>query len=265
MDDSSSKVDNFPESEFPKDPFAPLPETPEKPPTKKSKRNLNETHKLEEMLAAIRALSMKHDATFLKISTIEKTTGSTKEKVDKLADTVQQLIVDVNQQKEAIRCMEHEIKGLKTENCTLKNAIADCQRYSRRWSLKVHGVKEKDGENSKELVTELFAKVAPKFRDSLPRGIDIVHRLGQRRQNGSHRAIIVLFALRWLRDAVWREAKDCTFLQDNKLRIAEALSTEDKTAREKLWPMVKKAREEGKRASFRGPFAFIDGKRLDPV
>ncbi|MEQ2186556.1 hypothetical protein GOODEAATRI_029787 [Goodea atripinnis] len=45
--------------------------------------------------------------------------------------------------------------------------------------------------------------------------------------------------------------------------IMEVLSREDKEAREKLWPLVKKAREEGKKSSFRGPSASINGKQID--
>lgn len=104
--------------------------------------------------------------------------------------------------------------------------------------------------------------MAPKISDSLKEGIDIVHHIGQRRQDGYNRSGIVFFALRRLRDAIWREAKGSKFLLDIKLRITEALSPENKAAREKLWPLVKKAREDGIKASFCGPFAFINGKKI---
>ncbi len=53
-----------------------------------------------------------------------------------------------------------------------------------------------------------------------------------------------------------------SFLLDNNLCISELLSPEDKAAREKLWPRVKKAREKGKRAIC-GPFTYIDWKIID--
>ncbi|KAL1250897.1 hypothetical protein QQF64_018693 [Cirrhinus molitorella] len=40
------------------------------------------------------------------------------------------------------------------------------------------------------------------------------------------------------------------------------LSQKEKDARSLLWPTVEKARREGKRAGFHGPFAVIEGKRL---
>ncbi|KAJ8003279.1 hypothetical protein DPEC_G00167770 [Dallia pectoralis] len=150
--------------------------------------------------------------------------------------------MEVMQQKQTTEGMKDEIHALQAENKILKANIADCQRYSRNWSLKLHSVKEEDGEDVRCRVINILEKVAPRVRDKLKEGVDIVHRIGPRRQDGSKRSIIILFALRLLRDAVWREAK---------------------AAREKLWPLVKKARDEGKKASFRGPFVFINGKKID--
>ncbi|MEQ2182232.1 hypothetical protein GOODEAATRI_020190 [Goodea atripinnis] len=185
-------------------------------------------------------------------------------KMEKFTSTVHLLTLDVNQQREDLDDMKNIIQKLKAENKALKINIADCQRYSRRWSLKLHGVKEKEGEDLRHKITDILGSTAPKLRTDLEDGIDIVHRMGQRRQDQSCRPTIILFALRRVRDAVWREAKGSKFLFDNKLRITEALSPEDKEAREKLWPLVKKAREDGKKASFHGPFAFINGKKIDP-
>ncbi|KAI2655011.1 Ribosomal RNA large subunit methyltransferase H [Labeo rohita] len=46
------------------------------------------------------------------------------------------------------------------------------------------------------------------------------------------------------------------------LRFAEDLSPEDRERRNKLWPLVEKARQQGCRAYFVGPKAYIDGKEL---
>ncbi|KAJ8003701.1 hypothetical protein DPEC_G00151050 [Dallia pectoralis] len=236
-----------------------LPDTPVKPPSKRVKSDSREKG---EILEAIRELARKHDESFQKISSIEKTTVSTSKQMEKLTSTVQQLTMEVMQQKQTTEGMKDEIHALQAENKILKPNIADCQRYSRNWSLKLHGVKEEDGEDVRCRVINILEKVAPRIRDKLKEGVDIVHRIGPRRQDGSKRSIIILFALRLLRDAVWSEAKGSKFLLDNNLRITEALSPEDKAARKKLWPLVKKARDEGKKASFRGPFVFINGKKI---
>lgn len=71
------------------------------------------------------------------------------------------------------------------------------------------------------------------------------------------------FTMRTYRDMVWRAAKDSRYLKENKLRIKEALIKQDVEARAKLWPLVKKAREEGKKVSWKGPHAFVAGKKLE--
>ncbi len=219
-----------------------------------------------EVLEAIQALSLKLDCTLSKISTIEKTTELSSAKVDSLATSVQQLLADVKIHDERLSGMEKEMQTLKTENAYLRANIAETQRYSRRWSLKMHGLKETDGKDVRRITIDALAKVALKIQDHLDRVVDVVHRLGRKSSPPNanpKRAIVILFSMRIYHDEVWRAARNSKFLLDNNLRISELLSPEDKAAREKLWPKVKKAREEGKRAVFRGSFAYIEGKIID--
>lgn len=129
--------------------------------------------------------------------------------------------------------------------------------------LKLHGVQEKDGEDVRFVVINVLGNVVPGISERMEVAVDIVHHLGPRRKDGTNRSIIILFALHHYRDTVWQAARGCKFLRDNKLRLSEALSPEDRVAGEKLWLLVKKARDEGKKVSFRGSFALIDGKRFD--
>lgn len=202
----------------------------------------------------------KHDETFRKISAIERTTESTSRQMEKLTTTVQKLTLDVNQQKQTLESMKNVIHKLQAENKTLKADIADCQRYSRRWPVKIHGMKEEEGEDIRSKIIDILGKVAPKLHDGLKEGVDIVHRVGQRRQDGSSRSTIVLFAMRLHCDAVWKEARGSKFLLDNKLRITEVLSPEDKAAREKLWPLMKKARQRERKLLSAVPLSSLMGK-----
>ncbi|RXN35673.1 hypothetical protein ROHU_003627 [Labeo rohita] len=68
--------------------------------------------------------------------------------------------------------------------------------------------------------------------------------------------------MRHFRDALWKAAKNSPYLTKHHLRFAEDLSPEDRERRNKLWPLVEKARQQGRRAYFVGPKAFIDGKEL---
>lgn len=78
-------------------------------------------------------------------------------------------------------------------------------------------------------------------------------------QSGRIRAIIILFALRSVRDAIWKNAKNSEFLKQHKLRFVEDLTKEEKDRRSLLWPHVKKAREDNRKAYYVGSKAFIEG------
>ncbi len=73
----------------------PLPGTPVKPPTKKTKRSSGENR---ETLEAIHVLSENRDETFHTVSAIRKITKSNSEQLEKLTSTVQQLTLDINLQ-----------------------------------------------------------------------------------------------------------------------------------------------------------------------
>lgn len=239
-----------------------LSDTPQKPASKKSKRAESSEHGNEDILAAIRELASKHDKTFQKISAIEITTEATSVQIKNLTETVQQLAVDVGAHKEAIGHLESELRTLKEENKSLKANIQDQKRYTWRWFLKLHGVAEKDAEDIRRVVLDILERIVPGIGDRLQDSVDVIHRLGPKRTDGKARSIIILFSLRRIRDIIWSAAKGCTFLKDNKLRLSEPLSPDDRAARDKLWPLVKKARDEGKKATFRNAFALIDGKQI---
>lgn len=242
-------------------------ETPEKPAKKRNRESQSGARNWEtanaELMEVIRAMTSKQDETLRRVSAIGITTEATSKRVEELTTTVKQLSLDVQQHKQTLEKMKVANTKLQEENKHLREAVAECQRYSRRWSLKMHGVRESRDEDIRGKIIDILGKMAPKLREDLKQGIDIVHRVGKLRDDGAARSTIVLFALRRLRDAVWKEAKNSQYLQENRLRITEALSPEDRAAREKLWPLIKKARDEGKKASFRGASAVINGKVID--
>lgn len=63
---------------------------------------------------------------------------------------------------------------------------------------------------------------------------------------------------------MWKAAKTSSYLRDSRLRFAEDLSREDRERRDKLWPMIDKARKEGKPAYFVGGRGFISGVEVFP-
>lgn len=252
----------------------PFPASPAKsPPSKKSKKKSETSGDIADILnaiqalsakqdATIEALSAKQDATFQKLISIENSTDATTKAVDNLSVVVQKLASDVNEHSEKMCKMAKDITELQSSDKDVQSRIEQLERYSRRWCLKVHGVPETKNEDLRSVVKNILDHVAPDITGKLNDALDVMHRVGRRDQAGAHRNIIIRFSTRSSRDLVWKAAKDNPYLRESRLRISEALIPADAAARSKLWPLVKKAREEGKKASFSGPFAFIDGQKI---
>lgn len=76
-------------------------------------------------LSAIRELSVKHDATFRKISTIEKTTQDTSKEIESISATVKQVMFDVGENRKELKHMQNKVQTLKEENKALKLAVEE--------------------------------------------------------------------------------------------------------------------------------------------
>ncbi|CAL8333801.1 unnamed protein product [Merluccius merluccius] len=115
---------------------------------------------------------------------------------------------------------------------------------------------ENKDQNVHQEVIRICQSILPEHKARLPR-------LRQPKKDATKpRGIILQFGARIYRNAVWKAAKKSTFLQNNKLRFAEDLSPAVGERRMQLWPLVAKAREEGKAAYFVGGCAFANGAEL---
>lgn len=120
---------------------------------------------------------------------------------------------------------------------------------------------QKQNKNIKAKVADICFAVAGeshvKIKDN------ITHRLGRfNDQQRRPRTTIIRFSNRTSHDLVWRMAKNCTFLKENKLKFTEDLTTADKALREKLWLLIDAANKEGKKAHFAGVRMIIEGKEI---
>lgn len=144
----------------------------------------------------------------------------------------------------------------------LESRITELERYSRRWSLKLHGVPENVAEkNVRKEVFRICQKLLPEHADSLPDVIDIVHRVGVKKMNSAH-GVIIQFSSRLHSAAVWAAAKNSAYLRENGLRFREDLCKADRESRMKLWPLVDEARKAGKVAYFAAGRAFVEKNRF---
>lgn len=148
----------------------------------------------------------------------------------------------------------------------MQERLSEAERYRRRWGLRLYGVPENQDENVKRLVRDICNRVAPDFPDGyMDMAVDVAHRIGKKQDAIVSRSIIIQFAFRTARDAVWKKAKESAFLKERKLRFGEDLTAADKAAKAKLWPLVQQARNQGNGGYYRGIRAFFaNGKEIRP-
>ena len=91
--------------------------------------------------------------------------------------------------------------------------------------------------------------------------VDIVHRVG-RKEGNKNRHVVILFARRLIKEEIWRRSKDSPVCKERGVRLAEMLPLEDREARKNLWPQIEQARREGKRAYYRGPHGYVEGRQI---
>ena len=204
-----------------------------------------------DILAAVQALIRRFDEQDVRLQSFEQRIGEN----TKVA----------NENKVEINRLNADVYNLKKQNRELKEMCLEAARYKRRWDLRLNGLAEKDNENTRETVIGILTRVIPVSVDTLRMAVDTVHRLGRRdaTTNNSTRPIIIQFALRTVRDQVWKSSRDARVCKEMKIQFKEDFSKEDREARAKLWPLVEAARRNQKKAYLREGYALIDGKRVD--
>lgn len=169
---------------------------------------------------------------------------------------------DIEGCKTKIKSLEQQVGSLLKEKGDLKERLVEQERYKRRWCLRIKGKKEEVNENIRADTVNLLCKVAPDLADKMEDAVDIVHRVGRKMEN-SHRQVIVLFSKRNIRDDIWKRTKVSAACREAGVRFAEDLTKDDLLARQEMWPKIEQARKEGKTAGFRGPYGYINGKRIE--
>ena len=163
--------------------------------------------------------------------------------------------------KERATVLEQRVGEIEEPVRNTQRHLDHLETYHRRWNLKLFGLAETRDENVREEVIKICQAVLPEERRKLPDAIDVAHRLGRKKaQETRPRPIIFRFVTRLHRDALWKAAKNCSYLRDHDLRFKEDISKGDAERREKLWPAVKNARDARKTAYFVGGRAFIEGE-----
>lgn len=254
--------------------FPPLPETPCKSPAIKQRKtegtDMNAV--LSQLGELSRLINNRSDALEKMIGENARVIASMKESINEntrqifgLKDVIDFTSAEVKDLKVKTVATESLAKKIELNSQEQERRLLHLEAYSRRWNLRVHGVPETEREDVRGKSIDICQQLLPNAQGKLSDSVDTVHRLGRKRMGDNKpRGIIVQFTSRFHRDAVWRAAKESSFLRNNNLKISEDLSQADRERRNKLWPVVEKARKENKRAHFVGGRAFVEGAEIFP-
>lgn len=90
------------------------------------------------------------------------------EKVDEQRELLKQFnkhieanVTATKENKQEISLLKKRIDELKWENGKPKNSTEEQARYKRRWNLRLIGLLEKDGENTREIVIGILTRIVP--------------------------------------------------------------------------------------------------------
>lgn len=213
----------------------------------------------ETILEAILNLERRVDE---KLADLSEQSKQSSVMIASLTKAIQFNTEEVNECKKRVKDLEIQNDDLRKENRDLKERVREQERYRMRWCLRIKGIEEKKDEDIRSLVIQTLGKIAPDLEPKLEEAVDIVHRLG-RRMDSRSRNVIVLFVQRRVKEEIWRRSKDSPVCKAEGIRFAEMLPREDLEERRKLWPQIEQARRAGKKAFFRGPYGFIEGRQID--
>jgi len=223
----------------------------------------NQTVSNSHLMEVLQRVENMQTETLNRMQTLEATVKDNTSSLNSVTEALEFMSNQVEEVSSKVNALHSRVETLEKENSVLRDKSEELDAYKRRWNLRVAGIPEQRGEDVRKILIDLFGKVSPEIADQFVYTLDVAHRLGPRSEGAhSSRRIIVQFLSRNVRDKIWRDARTAAILKERKIRIFEDLTQSTKDARNKLWPLVERARKEGKRAGFRGPFAYIDGKRI---
>ena len=214
-----------------------------------------------DVMEAILALHSRFDTQEIKMAEINTKMTQNAVMIANITRSIEFNAEEVKECKEKVAVLETKVSVLRKEVDELTERSREQDRYKRRWNLRIKGMREKMEENTRQDVIRLLGDIAPEWSQNMDDYVDTVHRLGRMEENRT-RQVIVQFTKRQHRDGIWRMTKKSQVCEAAKIRFTEDLTREDKLEREKLWPQILQARKAGEKAYFRGPFAFINGRRI---
>ncbi len=231
------------------------PNTPVNQLKEKEVRKSNDMDKIQEMFKTV----------IKKLEKLDSMENDMKE-IKASLEYAQAEIVDLKQENEVMK-RDHgtsmkKVDKLERDNEMLRNKIVDLQARSMRDNLLFFNMPENDKENTTEMIHDLLENKL-EIEDARNKiKIDRSHRIGRIRVgNNKPRPIVVKFNFHQDCEYVRMNAKK---LKGTKIGISERFPEEIESIRKTLYPELKKAKREGKRAKIVKDKLIIEGQVYRP-
>lgn len=170
------------------------------------------------------------------------------EKTKRMEKNIQELETGLTSTNTDVTDMAGRQKQTLEKIKSLEDQILYQDVYSRRENLRFFGLPEASQgvENTSEVVYKFFED---ELNIENPRRIEFqrIHRLGKKKA-GQSRQIIARFLRFPERELVFRNVRDLG--EESEVKVYADYPSEIQQRRKKLWPKMKKAREEGRTAFF---------------
>ena len=190
-------------------------------------------------------------------------------KVAELADIVSDFktevlkeITEIKSQTKDIAVLSERITKIEdkvdAKMAEFQKRLDDLEGQSRRSNVIIHGIAEDDQDETWEATErKVHDLIKTKLKITEPIPFERCHRLGRKRANGS-RPIITKLSFFKDKLRLFKQAKE---LKNSGVSISEDYVKSVREARSKMVPLMKLARDKGKRASLNYDKLIIDGEK----
>lgn len=222
-----------------------------------SEDNVTFTSEDRDMLHAISNQLHKLDI----LSDIKTDVSELKRSVEYTNVLIEEVKKEQKSLKEDVVKLQSATATLASENVKLKMTLLDLQCRSMRNNLLIMGIEEKEKETYE--TSEIIARVFMQERLGIPedevRGIQLerVHRLGQRKEQGKARPLVVKFTNCKTKDQVLGLSRK---LKGTNLYMSNQYPAEVVDKRRKLIPIMKALRQKGQKVRLVMDKLYVNGE-----
>ena len=213
---------------------------------------------VKEMFEIIMGKLSKLDDIDSRVKSIENDLKNMKDSVEFVHAEVKDLKKENESRKAGEKIMDERVKKLEELNTTLRNRVIDLQARSMRDNLIFYNIKELKNENVTDVIHNVLENQLELENAKSLVKIDRTHRLGKQDPRAARPRAIVC-KLNYYPDKE-RILANTRKLKGSGIAISEQFPEEILKVRKRLYPILKKAKQEKKRVKMVRDKLFIEGQ-----